>query len=148
MSVVFGLDAEYEEWLPYPEAPDEEYGIRPLTDEMIREWTKQTTRKVWRQHVRVEERDEERYNALLCDQIFAGWRGAVYLTIEDAKAGRTSEATLDNKIKFAGTQAERFNWIATMARELGQRVAQQIESQREAFRQPIKTSAGLPTADV
>ena len=148
MSIIFGLESDYEEWLEYPESPDEVYGIRPLTDELVRQWTKQTTRKVWRQHVQVEERDDERYNELLCDHIFAGWRGAVYLTIEDARAGRTSEPTLNNKIKFAGTQAERFNWIATMARELGQRAAQKIESERANFRKEDSASARLSVADV
>lgn len=140
MSVVFGLSWDHEEAIPYPPAPDEIYVIRPLTDEMIQDWTKKTTHKGWKNHVQVEERDDDRYNALLCEQVFAGWRGAVYLTVEDAKAHVTSACNLANKIKFAGTQAERFNWIVTTARDMGARVAQEIEAQRDAFREPIETS--------
>lgn len=150
MSVIFGLDQLYEEWFPFPESPDEEYCIRPLTDELIREWNKQTTRKVWENNyqTRVDQRDDERYNALLCEQIIGGWRGAIYLTVEDARAGRTSECNLKNKLKFAGTQAERFNWIATVARELGSRVAREIEAEREGFRQPSETQSRLSGAEV
>jgi hypothetical protein len=150
VSVIFGLTEETEMELPYDKADDEFYTIRAITDDIRESWRKAT----FKGKVRLRDGSEEdRYDEklrwrLMVDHVFAGWRGAIYLNAEDARAQRTSECHFDNKLLFAGTQTERMAWALEAAQSLGQRLAEKLEAQRKTFRGEDSVSSGESRAAV
>ena len=146
MSVIFGDLNEVE--LAYPEADDEWYTLRPLTIDLQTHWAKMTTKSKFKHGQEREERDEERYRALMWDHLIAGWRGAVYVNDEDFRAEQTSECNLANKVKFATTQADRVIWMLREAQSMGERRAEGLKAEREAFRsaRAVPAAAGVRDA--
>ena len=143
--MIFGFDNAMEEELAYPEATDEFYTLRPITDELQRHWNRQTTKTRYKRGQEVQERDDVKYFEHLYDHLFAGWRGAIYLTVEEARAETTSECNLENKLKFVSTQPDRTLWALREGQTMGDRLAAKTQAQRESFRQArgVPATAGV-----
>ena len=150
MSVIFGLTETTELEVLYERADDEWYTIRAITDELRESWKKACFKGKHRDRTgaEIEVYDEKLRGRLIVDHLFASWRGAIYLNAEDHAAKRTSECNLDNKLLFVGTQQERYSWALDVALNLGERIAQQLEKERESFREQAEASIGLPVAEV
>lgn len=146
MSVIFGLDPNESQALHYPEAHDETYEIRPLTDDLQSAWRKKTTKHRWKGGQRIEDRDEEAYHKLFWDHIIASWEGAIYLSRDDARANRTSPCDLEHKLKFIATQPDRALWMVQKAQTMGEDFARQVELERDTFRKPLPGATG-PSAE-
>lgn len=137
MGVIFGLTEDTELEVPYERADDEFYTIRAITDELRESWRKASFKGKHRDRtgVEIDHYDEKLRERLMKDHLFAAWRGAIYLNAEDAKAQRTSECNLENKLLFTSTQQERYLWALEVAQSLGERLAQKLVTQRDTFRE-------------
>lgn len=143
MSVIIGLDLQTPERFVYDPAPDEIYYLRPITDEIRKHWDRITLVGKVRNRAGIEEErhDDEKRFELMVDHMFANWEGGIYLNAEDAKAGRTSLATLDNKLLFVSSQRERYLWALDVCQTMGERLAERVVREREDFRPtpPVQT---------
>lgn len=120
-------------WIEYPDEPDEQYKIRPLTPDGFQHFRTISTKKVRdRAGQYVDKPDEDRYRELLWDHLLEEWKGVM--------AGTTPvPCTLENKLKLAGMSSARANWIV----ETADRLANSDTDREELAKKNLMPGSGI-----
>jgi hypothetical protein len=132
---------------PIPEFSDERHLIRPSTRESLSNIRDKSQAKEWENGAIVTKPDSNLFDQNYIDYIWAGWGEHVGIEHEDGRIEDPAEVTLKNKMILVNSRPIEFLlWLQRAATDLAAQSQQQVEAERETFREVHPTPARPPEA--